>query len=108
MWKNGMRSVVIGRMPFFVLCSIFFAGWLEENVDNTYNSLELRRRRHSPEKSGKPQNVLRRGPARGRTPILLTLSSGEDSFNRRRRQHTYSDLQIPPLVLYLLYNEQEG
>ncbi len=41
MWKNGMRSVVIGCMPFFVLWSIFFAGWPEEKVNN---SVELRRR----------------------------------------------------------------
>mgnify|MGYP003601397297 CR=1 FL=1 len=59
MWKNGMRPVFIGRMPFFVLCL------------GPYNNVELRRR-------------------------------------RRRRQHTYSGLQIPPYLLYLLYNGQEG
>ena len=51
MWKNGKQSVVIGRMPFFVLCCV---------------------------------------------------------GGRRRWQRTYSDLQIPPRALYLLYNEQEG
>ena len=37
MWKNGMRPVFIGRMPFFVLGL------------GPYNNVELRRRRRSPE-----------------------------------------------------------
>ncbi len=73
MWKNGMRPVVIGRMPF-LCCGNFFAGWSEENVNN---SVELRRRRRSPEKSGKPQNVLRRGPAHRKTYITLPSPPGK-------------------------------
>lgn len=59
MWENGKRPVVISRLPFFVLCCAVLGWGPEENVGNTYNSVELRRRRHSPEKSGKPENVLR-------------------------------------------------
>lgn len=34
MWKNGMRPVFIGRMPFFMLCL-----GPEENVGNTSSNM---------------------------------------------------------------------
>jgi len=33
MLENGMRPVIIGRMPFFVLCWVRVC-WPEENGDN--------------------------------------------------------------------------
>jgi hypothetical protein len=45
----------------------------------------------------------------GRMPFfVLWWFRGFGCVGRRRRQSAYSNLQIPPLVLYLLYNEQEG